>query len=314
MKRKLLVALLLSVVLLASCAPPQEDTYKVMLILRSWSSEASVDMTQGANAAAKKHGVTLITKVIPKEDEASQQAELLLSAADNGFDAIVLEPVCVGIVQDAVLAARDDGLTVVTLNSKEQVNQNSTVDIDEEQMAELVVGQIRAMVGEDSKVLMLNCMDAYDNTERLNAILIQKIDATHGMSWDNIDFYINDYEGMDNSLKYSIPRQRDKLVILALNNYATSIAVNRLKQIDGGSDINLITFSKSTGIIGQLERGWVDGICVNRYVATGYRAVEEACAAVEGTELSDEVLLPSVFVSRENLFDADIQKLIFPVL
>ena len=202
---------------------------------------------------------------------------------------------------------------MISINSREQIGQSSTVDIDEDQMADAVVSQIRATVGDNARVMMLNCLDAYDNTQRLNMILTEKMDATPGMTWDNIDFFIDDYAGIANSLIYSIPKERDSLVILALNDYATTVAVNCLKGFDKGSEITLLTFSKNTLAISQLEKGWVDGICINQYIEMGYRAVEQACTAANGAEIPDSVMIPATFVDRENLFDTDIQKLIFPV-
>ena len=85
MKRALLAVVLLCVVVLASCVPSQEEPYKVLLILRSWSSEASVDITRGANAAARKCGIALTTKAVTEKDEAYQQAELLRALRAMGL-------------------------------------------------------------------------------------------------------------------------------------------------------------------------------------------------------------------------------------
>ncbi len=314
MKKKL--ALLIAIVLISSlvgCASPQNGSVpKVMLILRSWSSAAAEDVTRGANAAAREYGLALTTKAVLGGDEPAQQADLIRTAIEKKFDAVIIEPADSGTVGQAVREARDHGIVVVSIGSREQVGQDCTVDIDEEQMADGMVSQIRSLAGGEASLLILNCLDDYDNTQRITDVLSAKMAELPDIKWDVIDFYTGDYGKIESSLKYSVPEDKEQFAVIAQNEYAANVAVNLLRSIPDGQKISLVSFAQDTDTISLLEQGWVDAICVNRNIDIGYRAVRQANEGIIGGKPAD-VFIPSVFVTMENLYSPDTQELLFPV-
>ena len=314
MKKILLfmVAILYLCSLNACVSPEDAGMHKVMLILRSWSSAAAEDVTRGANAAAREYGLALTTKAVLGGDEAKQQVDLIQAAIEKKFDAIIIEPADALTIEQAVREAREHGIVVVSINSREPVGQNCTVDIDEEQMAGGMVLEIQSLAGGDAKLLILNCLDDYDNTQRMTDVLSRHMEEYPDMKWDSIDFYTGDYSKIESSLKYSIPEDKGKFVVIAQNEYAAAVAVNRLRSIPDGRNIGLVSFAQDTDTISLLEQGWVDAICVNRNIDIGYRAVGQANAGIGGGELSD-VFIPSMFVTIENLYHSGTQELLFPL-
>lgn len=313
--KKILLFLLIILFLcaLAACSSPEDGSmHKVMLILRSWSSAAAEDITRGANAAAREYGLALTTKAVLGGDEAKQQADLIVAAIEKGFDAIIIEPADSLTIGQAVREAKDHGIVVISINGREQVGQNCTVDIDEEQMAEGMVLEIQSLAGGDANLLILNCLDDYDNTQRMTDILSRKMEEFPDMKWDSIDFYTGNYAKIESSLKYFIPVDKGKFVVIAQNDYAAAVATNRLRSIPDGQNIGLVSFAHDADTISLLEQGWVDGICVNRNIDIGYRAVQQANAGIGGVELSD-VFIPSMFVTMENLYHSGMQELLFPL-
>lgn len=298
--------------MLASCAPVSKSMPKVMLILRSWSSAAAEDVTRGANAAAREYGLALTTKAVLGGDEPGQQADLIRTAIEKKFDAVIIEPADSETVGQAIQEARDRGIAVISINSREQVGQNCTVDIDEEQTAAGMVLEIESLAGGDAGLLILNCLDDYDNTQRMTDLLSRKMKKMPGMKWDSLDFYTGDYTRIASSLKYSIPPDKEQFVVIAQNGYATTVAVNLLRSIPDGQKIGLVSFSQDADTIGLLEEGWVDAICVNRNIDIGYRSVQQADAGIGGGEPTD-VFIPSVFVTADNLYNSGMQELLFPL-
>jgi ribose transport system substrate-binding protein len=294
-----------------ACVSPENGSmHKVMLILRSWSSAAAEDMTRGANAAARECGLALTTKAVMGEDERRQQADLIHAAIEKKFDAIIIEPADAAIVGEAVREAREKGITVVSINSRDEVGQNCTVDIDEKQMADGMVSEIKSLAGGDAGVLILNCLDGYDNTQRMTDVLSARMEELPDIGWDSIDFKTGEYAKIESSLKYSIPENKEKFVVVAQNDYAETVAVNLFRSVPDGQNIGLISFAQDADTISLLEQGWVDAICMNRNIDIGYRAVRQANEGIEGGNPPD-VFIPSVFVTAENLYDSDTQELLF---
>lgn len=297
---------------LTACAQQQSAPRRVMLILQSWSSSFAEEVTRGANAAANEYGLVLTVKNVPVPDAAKQQAELIQSATEQGFDAVIVDPADTEIVGKAAGDAQKRGASVISLGSGVQTGQTCTVDIDISQMATGTLLVAQGLVGPDASVLILNCQDEHDNTQRLADALQTKLKEFPDIKCAQIDFHIGENMQMTDSFNQFTASGRGNFAVIALNAYATVFAGNQLKIPHPGRKTALISFSHDKNAISLLEQRRVDAICMNRNMNVGFTAVEKANRAADGEETVNE-LIPSVFVNLQNLYSSEIQEILFPL-
>lgn len=313
---KRMLCLLIAIVLclpLNACARPQSvPPKKAMLILQSWSSSFAEDVTRGANEAAGQFGFEITVKNVSAQDAAKQQADLIRTATNQGFGAIIVDPADSATVGMAAGEARDHHIPVVSVCSGMQAYQSCIVDTDMDQTAAGVFLLAQGLVGNKASVLVLNCLDEYDNTQRLADALQAKQKEFPDMNLKKIDFRIGDNTEMLNSWNEYLISGRDNIAVIALNTYATVFASNQLKTPPGGRKTAIISFSHDKNVISMLEQKHVDAICINRNVNLGFTAVEQANKAIEGKTVQN-VLIPSVFVNMQNLYSSEIQEILFPL-
>ncbi len=312
---KKIVCLLLAVFTagLSACAAPQSAPPKsVMLILQSWSSSFAEDVIRGANEAAKQNGLALTVKTVSSIDAAKQQADLIQTAIEQGYSAIVIDPAGAGTVGPAVLEAVKKRVPVVSVNSGIEAGQSCSVDTDKNQMALGVFSTVRRLEGKNASVLLLNCLDEYINTQSLAEVLQMKIGDFPDMDLRQIDFHIGENEKLTNDYTGCLATVTGDFTVIALNGYATVFACNRIKALSNGRKISVISFSQDKNTISMLEQNRIDAICVNRNANIGYTAVEQANLCLKG-DAPQNVLIPSVFADMQNLYSSEMQQILFPL-
>jgi hypothetical protein len=186
------------------------------------------------------------------------------------------------------------------------------VDIDEDQMASGVFLQAQELTDKDSSLLILNCLDDYDNTQHLADVLRARIQESPDMKWHEIDFHIGDNTKMLDSFNEFIASDNKNYCVIALNGYAAFFSSTLLKTAPDGRKPGLISFSKDKNTISLLEQNRVDTICINRNINLGFAAVEQANLYIVGGT-AQNVLLASVFVNKQNLYTSEIQEILFPL-
>jgi len=102
---------------------------KIMLLTKSQSNPYYVIMEQGAREAADELGITLLAKGTPNETYVGLQKKMLLSAKEEGFDAIVFVPAKTAQLLPALKVIQDQGMVLVNLDDKINTSQAEKVGL-----------------------------------------------------------------------------------------------------------------------------------------------------------------------------------------
>ncbi len=293
-----LVLIIASLVLATSCNPPLYSPKKVMLILHAWSSELASEVTKGANSASKQYNTTLFTKAVSKDNNRGMQAELIDKAINDGYDAIIIEPLNYGEIWAKIEEAKKHGLNVVLINNFDEEKDYDYVNIDMQKLKNLLIDEIKQR--ENPKVLILNCIDTYENTTQIKEIIVDAL-TKNNISFDSLDFSTTKMTDTINSLEYT---SKEFNVVVALNEFSSLIASNEIKN----GNYKLIAFSKTLKVIDKLEKGSIDTVCALDYYSLGYIALEN----IIKNDYSNNYIAP-YSVNINNLYSYNNQRLLFPL-
>jgi len=106
------------IVVSSTPAPAAPAPMKIMLLTKSQSNPYYVMMEQGAREAAEQLGVNLVAKGTPNETHVALQKKILLSAKEEGFDAIVFVPSKTAQLLPTIKQVQDQGVILVNLDDK----------------------------------------------------------------------------------------------------------------------------------------------------------------------------------------------------
>ena len=106
---------------------------------------------------------------------------------------------------------------------------------------------------------------------------------------------------------YLLPDLDAIVVFSAKATVGAAAAVKYLRR-----DVAIVGTDVVTELIECIEDGTVSATIVRNSFGMGYLGVEYAAEALRGNAVPDERTLASVVVTRDNLFTAEIEKIVFP--
>ena len=101
-------------------------------------------------------------------------------------------------------------------------------------------------------------------------------------------------------------------MLVGLNEDSSRGAANALKELGIAEEVRLIGFDSSTEQVRLLEAGVFDAIVVQKPFSMGYLGAEKAYKATINEKIPDSVDSGSSLITKDNLYNKENEKLIFP--
>ena len=163
---KKLLALLLALVMvisLAACAAPAGDGEVVYAIVcKDASNPYMLRMISGFEAACEKIGVKAITKS-PESATVDGQVRIVNELIAQGVKGIAIAANDAAALEPTIKAARDEGITVVTLDSDSKGSQMFVNQAGVEQVAQVLVDSIYDMADGEGEFAVLSASSTATN-------------------------------------------------------------------------------------------------------------------------------------------------------
>lgn len=287
--------------------------HKVAVIAKSSVSAFWRSVHSGVNAASAAYNMDYIFEAPENEEDCELQNDMIRQAAEDGYEAIVVSAIDFEGNAEAITQAAKDGVEIVVIDSDVDSDEvvcrigtdnynagsmaaDAVFDCDEERIRVGIVnfdensenGQereqgFRDSVAADERVEIVDCINVVSTTE----------DAMEGT-------------------KQMLTEHPEINVIVTFNEW-TSLGVGyTIKECNLGEDIYVVAFDSNVVSVGMLETGEVDALIVQNPYAMGYLGIEAAYNLVNGYALeAAEVDTSTTLVTKENMYDADIQKALF---
>lgn len=318
LKKIICMLLCLAVCLCAvSCASGSEsdEKKKIAVIVKSVDSDFWHSFHNGVDAAAVEYNVSVTFEGAENEEDYTAQNELINKAVENGADAIVLSAAnYTGTVQ-AVENAAKRGVKIVTADSGTNSDKVSLfIGTDNYKAGEEAA---RAAVagfseGEKIKIGLVNLAVGTDNgTQREKGFrdYIDKVPSaavTAGISADS------NLESATAAAKKLMIENPDINVIVGFNEWMALGVGYAVRQLGAADRVRTVGFDSNVVSISMLETGEMQALIVQNPFAMGYLSVKYAARLTRGeAPEAAEIYTDVATVTKENMFDGDIQKLLF---
>ncbi len=317
MSFKRILSLLLSAALLSSlCACGRADDKKyVAVIAKAVNSDFWHNVKNGVYSAATEYNVTVTFEGPENEEDYETQNALIEAAVENGAGAVVLSAIDFNQSVDTVNAAVRAGVKVITIDS----NLNSDA-------VSLFIGTDNIAAG---KAAGKAATDGFAPESNIYIGLVNyNADTDNGnQREEGFKEYISSFsnaqilasvtaESNEESATAAAKRLLTKdpriNVIVGFNEWMTLGVGNAVKMLGISERVRAVGFDSNVTSVSMLETGEMDALIVQNPFAMGYLGVEKAAALISGEPSDGDTLFTSVTtVTKENLFDADIQKILF---
>lgn len=291
----------------------ESGKHYVAVIAKSTTSAYWKSVFAGANAAKTEYNLEITQEGPEDEEDWKTQNELIEQAIAKGAEAIVLSAVDYNNNVEAVNKAAQAGVKIVVIDSDVNSDMVSCRISTDNYEAGRMVGEavldstdqaiyvgivnfdevsangqqreqgFRAAVEDDSRVTIIDAVNVNSNTESAR-------EATKNMLG-----------------------QHPQINVIVTFNEWTSLGVGyAIQELELGEETKVIAFDSNVVSVGMLETGEVDALIVQNPYAMGYLGIECAYHLINGHTLEQtEIDTTTTVVTRENMFDNEIQRILF---
>ena len=317
MNPKKIVSLVLAfsmTVCLCACSKTDSKEY-IAVIAKAVNSDFWHNVNNGVFSAATEYNVTVTFEGPENEENYYAQNSLIEDAVKNGADAIVLSAIDYNNSVDTVNAAVREGVKVIAIDS--DVNSDAvSLFIGTDNIAAGKEAGKAAVDGfsADSEIIigLVNYNANTDNGNQREKGFREYI-GTVSNARIAASVTAESNEKSATAAAEKLLKQNPRInVIVGFNEWMTLGVGNAVKNLGLSKKVRSVGFDSNLISVGMLETGEMDALIVQNPFAIGYLGIEKAAALISGESLpSREIYTDVTTVTKENIFDNDIQKILF---
>ncbi len=303
------------VFLLSACSSQQNEKTYVAVIVKSINSDFFSNMKNGVQSAAIEYNVKITFEGPQNEEDYAAQEQMINKAVKNKADVILLSAIDYEKLDSAVDNAVKNGVKVITVDSGIKSSLVSGFIGTDNYNAGISAGNA-ALSGfsKDEKIVVgiVNYTEATDNGKRREEGFKKVLSENENAGVAACVVTESNTQSAKSAAVSMIKENPQINVIVGFNEWMTLGIGEAIKELKAGDRIKAIGFDSNVNSVEMLETGEMDALIVQNPFAMGYLGVKNADLLVKGEKFPDENIYTAVaVVTEENMFDEDIQKMLF---
>lgn len=304
------------VIFIGLLKPEATQTRKCSLIyipkIRDDTNDFWTSVISGCRMAAEEYESELEIMAPDKEENVEEQNRLLRAAIEKKPDAILFSPSSMNASDELLKEAKDKGIRITYIDSytKEDL-QDLTVATDNVNAGRMMGEYARTLLDKDSKIAIVSHVKGVSTAVERE----QGFQEGLGDYAENIveTVYCNSLYEKSYELAQKLMEKYPDLEMIAGMNEYSAVGVGRAVSDAGVKDrIDVVGVDCSQEAINLMEMGVYKGIIVQKAFRMGYIGVEETIHMLNGDAVEKNIDSGCELVTPENMYDSDIERLIFP--
>ena len=269
-------------------------------------------LISGTRMAAQECGAELEVLAPEREQDVEVQNKLLEEAIEKNPDAILFSPSSFDVSDELLQEAKDKGIKITFIDSYTESNiQDMTVATDNLEAGKQLGEYARTFLNKDSQIAIVSHVKGVSTAVERE----QGFREGLGDYADNIVdiVYCNSLYEKSYELAQELMRKYPDLELIAGMNEYSAVGVGRAVSDAGAKDkIAVVGVDCSQEAINLMEMGVYKGIIVQKAFRMGYIGVEETIHMLNGDAVEKNIDSGCELVTPENMYNSDIERLIFP--
>ena len=316
----LFVTICLVMTVFTSCGLKEKEVdadnskINVEVIAKSTTSQYWKTTFAGANAASAEYNLEVTFEGPENEEDYETQNNMIRAAVENGADAIVFSAVDYNANAEAINEAVAAGIKVVVIDS--DVNSNLVgcrISTDNYKAGQMVGEAVLAGEEETLRVGIVNFDKNSENGQQRERGFRDHVAGNERVTIvSSINVNSTTEEAKAGTIR--MLQENPEINSIVTFNEWTSLGVGYAVQELGLADeVRVVAFDSNVVSVGMLETGEVDALIVQNPYAMGYLGVEYAWLLTKGEKLKEtEIDTTTTLITRDNMYESDNQKVLFP--
>lgn len=299
-----------------------EKKLQIAMIPKGTTHEFWKSVHAGADAAAQELGIDLLWKGPLKEDDKDEQVKVVEDFTSKKVDGILLAPLDDSALRQPVTNAQSAGIPVAIFDSGlKDVETVSFVATDNYEAGKLGGSELGKLLGTDKpkKVIVLlyqlgsastmererGAIDALKAQPNIQIISDnQEAGATTESAQKASETLINRFKNADGTPQFD--------GVFCPNESSAFGMLLALKANGLAGKVKFVGFDSSAKLVEGLKAGEIDGLVVQNPYKMGYESVKTIVAKIKGGDVQKRIDTGATFVSKANMEEPEVAKLIAP--
>ena len=319
-KKEIMIAVILMAALLVIftglLTPEATQTRRCSMIyipkIRDDTNDFWTSVISGCRMAAEEYNSELEIMAPDKEENIEEQNQLLEKAIEQKPDAILFSPSSMDASDDLLKKAKEQGIRIIYIDSyTDEELQDLTVATDNVEVGRMLGEYARTLINKDSKIAIVSHVKGVSTAVERE----QGFREGLGDYANNIVevVYCNSLFEKSHELTQELMEKYPDLKMIAVMNEYSAVGVGRAVSDAGVKDqIAVVGVDCSQEAINLMEMGVYKGIIVQKAFRMGYIGVEETIHLLNGDAVEKNIDSGCELVTPENMYNSDIERLIFP--
>lgn len=339
MKKKLLVLFLAltMVISLAACGsesknPPAnneqsgnesgDEALKISVIIKATDSDYWQTLLLGAKAAEKDLNgkVVVTTDGPPSEINIEEQVSILENVIATNPDGIVIASTSTDATVPAVEEAIGKGIPVITVDNKLTTDKYTSFLATDHALAAGMAAEamvkdweVRGINPSGKKVIVISSVAGTKvNTDRTEGFINKITELVPDIQVLETQYADNDISKALSIAENTMAANPDLIGIFGDNNHMGVGVAKALEEAGKQDEIVAYAFDADPDEIEAIKNGVLRGIVVQDPFGMGYNGVMYAIDAIEGKAVEKDIIIDATIVTKDNMDEANIQKLLYP--
>ncbi len=311
-----LVLLSLFGAVLAGCkrSSDEDGTRTIAVIPKTTANSFWNKVKAGAQQASGENNVEMIWKGPPKETQVNRQRQIVETQITRGVDAIVLAASDKKALDAAVQDAKEQGIPVVTIDSGVSSDTPiSFVATDNVEGGKKAAHKLAELIGEKGKVGLIPFVEGSATSMARENGFKEGLKAYPEVELVATEYSNSQTEVALDKTQNMLTTHPDLNGIFAANLPGAVGAGRVLERQDRAGEIKLVGFDAGDQELQMLKKGIIQALIVQNPYQMGYKGVTMAVRHLNGESVPKRVDTGVTVVTKENLDDPEIQKILNPM-
>lgn len=312
--RSILFLLLCAVTLMSFSSCAAGGKKQIAVIVKSVDSDFWHSVKNGVDSAATEYNVSVTFEGPENEEDYGAQNEMIAAAARSA-DAIVLSAIDFEQSAEAVSEAARKGVKMIAIDSSVNSPQIAMFIGTDNVEAGRAAGRaaVEGFAPEEKiRIGLVNYYERTDNGIRREEGFREYIrDIPNAEIVESVNVASNTESA--SAAAAALLRSHPEInVLVGFNEWMTLGVGDAIRQLSLADRVRGVGFDTNTVSVEMLETGEMDALIVQNPFAIGYLGVKNAVERINGEVGAEKECYTAVtIVNKQNLFDPDIQKLVF---
>lgn len=266
----------------------------------------------GTRNAAREYNAELEILAPGREQDVERQIELLGEAIEKKPDAILISPSSFDACDALLEEARKKGIRIIFIDSyTENAVPDLTVATDNLEAGRKLGEFAGTLVKEDSQIAIISHVKGVSTAMEREQGFREGLGELEGNVREVL--YCDSLFDKSYKLAKELMEKYPKLTMIAgMNEYSAVGAARAVRDAGAEDRIAVVGVDSSQEAVQLMEKGVYRGFVVQNAFKMGYIGVRETLRMLNGEKTEKNIDSGCELVVPENMYDSEIEKLIFP--